>query len=56
MKQSNKKVSQSKTKRYSKNKKRTQSKPHLSRFERKQAFLREQIIKTALLRSEQVSQ
>jgi hypothetical protein len=48
MKKSNNKVSQHKIKRATKNKKRIQSKPYLSRFERKQAFLREQIILGAL--------
>jgi hypothetical protein len=44
MKKTNDKVSQHKIKRANKNKKRIQSKPQLSRFERKQAFLREQIL------------
>jgi len=48
VKKSNNKVSQHKIKRAEKNKKRIQGKPHLSRFERKQAFLREQIILGAL--------
>jgi len=48
MKKSNNKVSQHKIKRATKNKKRIQSKPYLSRFERKQTFLREQIILGAL--------
>jgi hypothetical protein len=48
MKQSNNKVSQHKIKRANKNKKRVQAKPQLSKFERKQAFLREQIIQQSL--------
>lgn len=48
MKKSNDKVSQHKSKRAAKNKKRIQAKPYLSRFERKQAFLREQIVLGAL--------
>lgn len=48
MKKSNNKVSQHKAKRASSNKKRIQKKPHMSRFERKQAFLREQIVFSAL--------
>jgi hypothetical protein len=48
MKKSNNKVSQHKIKRATKNKKRIQAKPHLSRFERKQAFLREQIVMGSL--------
>jgi hypothetical protein len=48
MKQSNNKVSQHKIKRAKKNKKRTKAKPQLSKFERKQAFLREQIVLSAL--------
>ena len=48
MKKSNNKVSQHKIKRATKNKKRIQAKPNLSRFERKQAFLREQIISGAV--------
>jgi len=48
MKQSNNKVSQHKAKRASKNKKRTQAKPHLSKFERKQNAIREAIISSAL--------
>jgi hypothetical protein len=48
MKKSNNKVSQHKIKRASKNKKRLQAKPHLSRFERKQAALRQEIISGAL--------
>lgn len=48
MKKSNNKVSQHKIKRAVKNKKRIQEKPRLSRFERKQAFLREQIVSGAL--------
>jgi hypothetical protein len=43
MKKSNNKVSQHKIKRAAKNKKRIQAKPYLSRFERKQKFIREQI-------------
>jgi hypothetical protein len=48
MKKSNDKVSQNKIKRAEKNKKRIKAKPSLSRFERKQAFLREQIVFSAL--------
>lgn len=48
MKKSNNKVSQNKMKRAEKNKKRIQAKPYLSKFERKQAFLREQIVSGAL--------
>jgi len=48
MKKSNNKVSQHKIKRATKNKKRIKAKPNLSRFERKQAFLREQIVLSAL--------
>ncbi len=48
MKKSNNKVSQHKIKRAIKNKKRIQDKPLLSKFERQQAFLREQIIFSAL--------
>jgi hypothetical protein len=43
MKKSNNKVSQHKQKRASKNQKRIAAKPYLSRFERKQAFIREQL-------------
>ena len=55
MKKSNDKVSQHKIKRANKNKKRKQAKPQLSRFERKQAFLREQIILHSLQQSSQNS-
>jgi hypothetical protein len=48
MKKSNNKVSQHKIKRAVKNKKRTQAKPHLSKFERRQEFIRQQIISGAL--------
>lgn len=48
MKKSNNKVSQNKIKRANKNKKRIQSKPYLSRFERKQKAIREGIIFDAL--------
>jgi hypothetical protein len=48
VKKSNVKSSQSKIKRAIKNKKRMQAKPYLSKFERKQAFLRDQIIANAL--------
>jgi hypothetical protein len=48
MKKSNDKVSQHKIKRAAKNKKRIQAKPQLSRFERKQEFLRQSIISQAL--------
>jgi hypothetical protein len=44
MKKSNDKVSQHKIKRANKNKKRVKAKPYLSKFERKQAFLREKIV------------
>ena len=44
MKKSNDKVSQHKIKRANKNKKRTQDKPHLSKFERRQNRIREEII------------
>jgi hypothetical protein len=44
MKQSNKKVSINKAKRAKKNKKRTQGKTHLSKFEREQKRIREEII------------
>jgi hypothetical protein len=53
MKKSNNKVSQHKIKRANKNKKRVQAKPHLSKFERKQAFLREQIIQQSLFQASQ---
>jgi hypothetical protein len=48
MKKSNNKASQHKIKRATKNKKRLQGKTHLSKFERKQEFLRQQIISGAL--------
>lgn len=44
MKKSNNKVSQHKIKRATKNKKRTQSKPHLSKFEERQIKIREELI------------
>jgi hypothetical protein len=44
MKQSNEKVSQHKIKRADKNKKRVQGKPHLSKFERKQKRIREELL------------
>ena len=44
MKKTNNKVSQHKIKRAVKNKKRIQAKPYLSKFERKQKFIREQIV------------
>jgi hypothetical protein len=44
MKKTNNKVSQNKIKRAVKNKKRTQGKTHLSRFERRQNRIREEII------------
>jgi hypothetical protein len=53
MKKSNNKVSQHKIKRAVKNKKRVQAKPYLSKFERKQAFLREQIIQHHLINASQ---
>lgn len=48
MKKSNNKVSQHKIKRAEKNKKRMQAKPYASKFERKQAILREEIVKSYL--------
>ena len=48
MRKSNNKASQNKIKRAVKNKKRIQAKPYLSRFERKQKFIREQIVLGAL--------
>lgn len=45
MKQSNNKVSQHKIKRAAKNQKRKAAKPQLSKFERKQEFLRQQLTK-----------
>jgi hypothetical protein len=48
MKKSNNKASQHKIKRANKNKKRIKDKTHLSKFERKQAFIREQIVSGAL--------
>jgi len=48
MKKSNNKVSQHKIKRANKNKKRIKAKPYLSRFERQQAMLREEIVKSYL--------
>jgi hypothetical protein len=48
MKKSNNKVSQHKIKRATKNKKRIQAKPYISKFERKQAMLREEIIFNSL--------
>jgi hypothetical protein len=53
LKKSNNKVSQHKIKRAEKNKKRVQGKPYLSKFERKQAFLREQIIQQSLFQASQ---
>jgi hypothetical protein len=44
MKKTNNKVSQHKIKRAVKNKKRTQDKPQLSRFERRQQRIREEIV------------
>jgi hypothetical protein len=44
MKKSNNKASQHKIKRAKKNKKRIQAKPYLSKFERKQQRIREEII------------
>jgi hypothetical protein len=44
MKKSNNKVSQNKIKRANKNKKRTQAKPKLSRFERRQNRIREELV------------
>jgi hypothetical protein len=55
MKKSNNKVSQHKIKRANKNKKRIQAKLHLSKFERKQAFLREQIVQQSLYLASQNS-
>jgi hypothetical protein len=51
MKKSNNKVSQHKAKRYAKNKKRVADKPHLSKFERKQARIREEILDNFLVRA-----
>jgi len=48
VRKSNNKASQHKIKRALKNKKRIKDKPYMSKFERKQAFLREQIISGAL--------
>ena len=48
MKKSNNKVSQHKIKRAEKNKKRMQAKPYLSKFDRKQKEIRDQIIFNAL--------
>jgi hypothetical protein len=53
MKKSNNKVSQHKIKRANKNKKRVKAKPHSSKFERQQAFLREQIIQQSVFRASQ---
>ena len=44
MKKSNNAVSQHKQKRAKKNQKRIAAKPYLSRFERKQLFIREQLL------------
>ena len=44
MKKNNSKISQHKAKRAAKNKKRIMAKPYLSRFERRQAYLRQQIV------------
>jgi hypothetical protein len=48
VKKSNVKVSQNKAKRYAKNKKRTKNKPYISKFEKQQIAIREQIIMGAL--------
>ena len=48
MRKSNNKASQHKIKRAEKNKKRIQAKPYLSKFERKQKQIREEIILGAL--------
>jgi hypothetical protein len=48
MKKSNNKASQHKIKRATKNKKRLQDKTHMSKFERRQVFIRQQIISGAL--------
>jgi len=53
MKKSNNKVSQHKIKRADKNKKRVKAKTYLSKFERKQAFLREQIVQQSLFQASQ---
>jgi hypothetical protein len=53
LKKSNNKASQHKIKRAEKNKKRVKAKPSLSKFERKQAFLREQIIQQSLFQASQ---
>jgi hypothetical protein len=49
MKKSNNKVSQHKIKRALKNKNRLKDKPHLSKFERKQNAIREQIIMSSVI-------
>jgi hypothetical protein len=48
VKKSNDKVSQNKIKRANKNKKRMQDKPHLSRFERRQKRIREELLLKAV--------
>ena len=48
MKKSNNKVSQHKIKRADKNRKRIKAKPYLSKFERKQAEIRQAVISRAL--------
>jgi hypothetical protein len=53
MKKSNNKVSQHKIKRANKNKKRVKAKPYLSKFERKQAAIRSQIIGQSMFQSSQ---
>jgi hypothetical protein len=53
MKKSNNKVSQHKIKRANKNKKRVKAKPSLSKFERQQIVLREQIIQQSVFQASQ---
>lgn len=48
MKQSNNKVSKHKIKRANKNKKRVQGKPYISKFERKQKRIREELLLGAI--------
>lgn len=53
MKKSNNRASQHKIKRALKNKKRIINKPRLSKFERKQEFIRSQIISSSLKNASQ---
>jgi hypothetical protein len=53
LKKSNNKVSQHKIKRANKNKKRIQDKPYMSKFQRQQALLREQIIQQSIVQASQ---